>query len=194
MFFNSSSNQFHKDQGHYNGGDLFAFTLGEVVVSMGIGMALLGFAALTMVSLYQDFTGAMAYRNIHENARLSLAFLSRDIRSASNLVAFASSDITLNVVNSDGSVGSVRYQLINNNLQRTATTGAVTVTNMLTDNVTSVNFERWTDPGTPATQNSNTYEIRVELTITNLSNLRVISATDLLQSRALMRNKLTSKS
>ncbi len=165
------------------------FTLVEVMIVMGIGVTMLGMASLSTVELYKAFSGAVDYRNIHENARQSLAYLSRDIRAASNLVSFATSDITLNVVNSTGGLSSVRYQLVNNNLQRTATTGSVVLTNLLTDNVTLIAFEPWTNPGSPSSTVADTFEIRVSLTVTNTAPFRSVAATDLLQVRALMRNK-----
>ncbi|MDD2708563.1 MAG: prepilin-type N-terminal cleavage/methylation domain-containing protein [Verrucomicrobiae bacterium] len=163
-----------------------AFTLVEVMVAMGIGVAMMGAVTLASIELYKNFSAGINYRNVHENARTSLAYLSRDIRSASNLVNFASNDITMDVVNSGGGVSRVRYQLVSQNLIRTVTVSGSTLQKQLTDNVTTINFERYTKPGTPATSNANTYEIRVSLVITNSSAFRV--ASDLLQTRVRLRN------
>ncbi len=168
--------------------DQLAMTLLEIMIAMTIGVTMLGMAVASSVELYKNFAAATAYRNIHEDARKSLAFISRDIRSASNVSSFASSAITLQVINSTGAVDTIRYQLINSNLVRSVTTGTSTfTTNLLTDNVTYVNFERWTNPGAPASDNTDTYEIRASLTVTNSSSFRISS--DLLQTRVLMRNK-----
>lgn len=178
-----------------------AMTLVEIMISMTIGVTMIGLTVGTMTELYKNFAAAEAYRNVHKEARRSLAFLTRDIRAATNLVAFSptsgnsANDITFSVLNSMGAVDTVNYKLVANNLQRTATSGGVTTTtNLLTENVTTVSFERWTNPGAQATngtyasQLSKTYEIRVSLQITN--NFTFFrTASDLLQARVLMRNK-----
>lgn len=169
---------------------LSAFTLAEVLVAMGIGVAMLGAVMLSSIELYKNISAGADYRNIHKNARDSLAYLSRDIRSCSNVYSFATDNLALDIVNSSGGISRVQYQLVNQNLTRTETTppsGGVSTQKTLSDNITSVDFERWTKPGTPATSSANTYEIRVFLTMTNSSPFR--SASDLLQTRVCLRNK-----
>lgn len=165
-----------------------AFTLVETMVAAGVGVTMLGMATLVMVDLYKDFAAASAYCRVHEQARRSMAFMSRDLRATSNVVAFSTTDLQLAVLNATGGVSTVRYRLVNQNLQRTSVSGSsVTTTNLLTDDVTSVVFERWTKPGTLAISTTNTFEIRAYITITNSSSFRV--ASDLLQTRIRLRNK-----
>ncbi len=158
------------------------------MVAVGIGVTMLGMSTLVTVDLFKDFAAATAYRDVHEQARRSLAYLSRDLRATSNVVSLASSDMTLAVLDATGGVDTVRYSLVNQNLQRTSVAGgSMMTTNLLTDDVTTVVFDPWTKPGTAATSTANTFEIRVYLTITNTSSFRV--ASDLLQTRVRLRNK-----
>jgi hypothetical protein len=112
--------------------------------------------------------------------------MSKDIRSATQVASFSGNDdITFQVMQSDGTVRNIRYSLSGQRLLRNDQTANSTI--QLTDSVTSVLFERWNNPGQMATSASDTYEVRVYLTITN-SGLFTF-ATDLLQTRVLMRNK-----
>jgi prepilin-type N-terminal cleavage/methylation domain-containing protein len=163
------------------------FTLVEAMVAMTVGATMIGLATLTSVDLLKSFTAANEYRNIHENARRSLAFMTRDFRSATNLVSFASNDITISILDSTGGIDTVRYYLVSSNLTRRLTSGGTSTNITLTDHVTSISFERWTNPGQIASNTTNTYELRAYLTITNSGTFR--KTTDLLQSRVLMRNK-----
>ncbi len=169
-------------------------TLVEMMIAMTIGVTILGLATGTTVDLYKSFAAAEAYRNVHKEARRSLEFLSRDIRASSNLNAWASNDITLAVMNSTGVIDTVNYKLVNNDLQRTVTSGGVTsITNLLTEHVTQIIFEPWTNPGVYSTNSAGVvdpnkaYEIRTTLFITNTTYFRISS--DLIQTRAKMRNK-----
>jgi len=164
-----------------------AFTLSEMMIATTIGVSLLGMATLSSVGLMKNFASATAYRNVHNDARKALASMNRDFRASTNLTAFASDDITLTVMDISGTAATCRYRLVNGVLQRTYTLGATTTTKDLTKNVTGVTFERWNNPGTTATSNTDTYELRVALTVTNTSAFHVV--TDLLQTRVLMRNK-----
>ena len=172
-----------------------AMTLVEMMIAMAVGVTILGMATGTTVELYKNFAAAEAYRNVHKEARRSLEYLSHDIRASSSLSNFVgTSEITLNVLNTTGGTDSVNYKLVGLNLQRTVASGGVTfTTNLLTEHVTNIAFERWTNPGIPATngttaaQSADTYEIRASLFITNTTVFRVSS--DLLQTRAKMRNK-----
>jgi type II secretory pathway component PulJ len=149
-----------------------AFTLSEVMISVGVGSGMLAISILSSVDLMKRYESATQYRNLHENARQSMAIMSKDIRS-------------FQVMQSDGTVRNIRYSLSGQRLLRNDQTANSTI--QLTDSVTSVLFERWNNPGQMATSASDTYEVRVYLTITN-SGLFTF-ATDLLQTRVLMRNK-----
>lgn len=168
-----------------------SFTLIEVVVSVGVGCLLLGMVSVIFVEMMKKFEVATQFRNIHENARQSLAVITKDIRSSTNLSNFTgSNDITLKVKQADGTIHDVRYFLSGQNLMRTDS--ALAQTRKLTESVTTVDFQRWNNPGVLASGASDTFEIRVYLTITNDWAFNVAGeniATDLLQSRALMRNK-----
>jgi hypothetical protein len=163
-----------------------AFTLLEIMVGMAIGISLVGMVTISSATLFRDFRAANEYRNIHENARYSLAYLSRDIRCGISCTAFSSNDITLSILGINGTTNTVRYYLSSQNLMRAETIGGVTTTKQMTDNITNITFERYTNPGAPATTLADTYEIRALFYVTN-SNARV--ASDLLQTRVLMRNK-----
>lgn len=173
----------HKVRGH--GG----FTFVEILITTSIGVTMIGIAVLSSVGLMKNIASATAYRNVHENARQAIAFINRDIRASSNLTSFASNDITLGVVDQSAAAATCRYQLVSGSLIRVYTVGGTTTTNTLTDNVTQVTFERWNNPGTTASNNTDTYEIRVSLTVTNASSVAMYNARDTLQTRVLMRNK-----
>jgi hypothetical protein len=163
-----------------------AFTLSEVMISVGVGSGMLAISILSSVDLMKRYESATQYRNLHENARQSMAIMSKDIRSATQVASFSGNDdITFQVMQSDGTVRNIRYSLSGQRLLRNDQTANSTI--QLTDSVTSVLFERWNNPGQMATSASDTYEVRVYLTITN-SGLFTF-ATDLLQTRVLMRNK-----
>ena len=174
-------------QGKFRRRNLLAVSLVETMVAMAVGVTAIGLTVAATTDLYKKFTAASAYRNIHKDARKALAFISRDIRSATNLTSFATSDITMDVMDSSSAIASIRYQLINDNLIRTKTLSGVITTNSLTENVTAITFERWNNPGVLAANNTETHEIRVYLTVTNAYAFRTVS--DLLQTRVLMRNK-----
>lgn len=177
MFFKLSTNPRRKRGG---------FTLTEMMISVGIGVTMLGAATQIMVELYKNFAAAEAYRNVHESARRSLALISKDLRGATNLATYTSaSDINLIVVDGTGT-NNVHYYLSSQNLMRTVN-NTVTAKDQLTRDVTSIVFERWTKPGTATAVNATTYEIRCFMTITNQGTFRV--ASDLLQTRIRFRNK-----
>ncbi len=159
-----------------------------MMVAATIGVTMLGLSMSAMVQLYKQYSAAQAYRNIHENARHSLALMSKDLRSSIGLSSFASNDVTFSVLDSSGGTNAVRYWLQSGNLIRSFTPGSGSAaTEQLTDNVTSISFERWERPGQPAYDNSSAFEVRAFLTISNTSFFQIES--DLLQTRILMRNK-----
>jgi hypothetical protein len=168
-----------------------SFTLVEVIISVGVGCLMLGMVCVISAEMMKKMEVATQFRNIHENARRSLAVLTKDIRSSTNLVSYSgNNDITLKVKQSDGTIHDVHYYLSGAYLMRTDSTASHT--DQLTDSVTSIDFQRWNNPGILATGASDTFEIRVYLTITNDWAFNVAGeniATDLLQARALMRNK-----
>lgn len=170
---------------------LRGFTLVEMVIAVGVGCMMLGMVSLIFVEMMKKFEVTSQFRNIHENARHSLALLTRDIRCSTNLSSYTgSNDITLKVKQSDDTIHDIRYYLSGNNLMRND--AQLGVTTKLTDAVTTIDFQRWTNPGTLASGSSDTYEIRVYLTLTNDWAFNVSGeniSTDLLQARALMRNK-----
>lgn len=163
-------------------------TLAEILVTTAIAGTMMSLSLGTMVQLYRSFGGMEAYRSVHENARRSMATFSRDIRSASALTSYASDDITFSAIDSSGGTNAIRYRVVNGFLQRTTGTGMSAQTQVLTENVTAVRFERWTRPGMLAANNTDSFEIRAVLVITNATFYRV--STDTLQTRVLMRNKV----
>lgn len=169
----------------------WGFTFIEVMIALALAISTIGVATVISVDLYKEFSAAIAYRNVHQNARKSLAYMSRDLRAGIALTAFATSDISFTKLSSTATTNTIRYYLSSQNLMRSETQASVTTTTNLTDNVTSVTFERWTNPGTPSTTLADTYEIRAFLTVTNsvVTNSVFRISTDLLQTRVLMRNK-----
>lgn len=165
------------------------FTLVEVLVASTVGAVMLGLAMDSYVHLLKNMSAATAYRSIHTDARKAMAYISRDIRATSNLLTFAAvDDITLQVVNSAGTIEQIQYHLVSQKLRRDNLT--TLVNNTLTENVTLLSFSRFTNPGQAASGNSTTYELRCELTVTNANvPFRSMAATDLLQTRGLFRNK-----
>jgi type II secretory pathway component PulJ len=173
---------------------LAAFTLSEVMIAATIGATMMGLAIMTTTNLYKDWTSANAYRDIHENARRSIAVLSRDIRSGVQVSTINPTNLSLSVVGLTGTTNSVQYFLqpstVDTNMNvlvRVENAGGTAVTNVLTDHATYVNFQYWANPGTLATSAGETFEVRAYLAITNTSTFRISS--DLLQTRVLMRNK-----
>ncbi len=74
-----------------------------MMISVTIGVTMLAASVEVMVELYKDFAAAEAYRNVHEEARRSMAYISRDLRGTTNLVTFSSpSDINLVVLDATG--------------------------------------------------------------------------------------------
>lgn len=173
---------------------LAAFTLVEVMIAATIGATMMGLAIMTTTNLYKDWSAANAYRDIHENARQSMAVLSRDIRSGVQVNNTNPTNLSLSVVGLTGTTNSVQYFLQPslsdtniNVLVRVETAGGSAVTNVLTDHATYINFQYWANPGTLAANPGETFEVRAYLAITNTSTFRISS--DLLQTRVLMRNK-----
>jgi prepilin-type N-terminal cleavage/methylation domain-containing protein len=173
---------------------LAGFTLTEIMIASTIGATMMGLAVMTTTNLYKDWSAANAYRDIHENARQSMAVLSRDIRSGVEVTSTNPTNLSLAVVGLTGTTNSVQYFLqpksgdTNMNvLVRIENAGGSVVTNVLTDHATYVNFQYWANPGNLATTAEETFEVRAYLAITNTSTFRISS--DLLQTRVLMRNK-----
>jgi hypothetical protein len=159
-----------------------------MLVTVAIVGTMMGLSFGTMVQLYRNFGAVDAYRSVHENARRSVAKLSSDLRSGSSLTSYATNDITFSAVDSSGNSKTVRYRVVSGLLNRTVTpsSGAAT-TEVLTENVTALSFERWTRPGLPAAVNDDAFEVRAVLGITNAAFYRI--STDTLQTRVKMRNK-----
>lgn len=163
-------------------------TLAETLVTTAIVGTMMGLALQTMVQLYRNFGGMEAYRSVHENARRSVAIFSRDLRAGAALTSYASNDVTFTAVDSGGTNQTIRYRVQSGLLNRTVTSGTgVANTDVLTENVTAVHFERWTRPGVPAAYNPDAFEVRAVLSITNTAFYRI--STDTLQTRVRMRNK-----
>ncbi len=168
-----------------------AFTLSEMMIASTIAVTVMGLAVASSIGLFKNFIAVENYRNIHDEARRSLALINRDIRASSNLTFTSSNNVTLGVMNSAGTIDTVQYRLQGLFLQRTITPagGGAATTETLTTNITTVTFERWTNPGTLATTDANTYELRVSMMVSNTSAFKAVEVSDLLQTRVLMRNK-----
>lgn len=175
-----------------------SFTLAEVMVAMTIGMIMMALTIGTSVDLYKDLSAANAYRNIHENARKSLAYLSRDLRAAISVGSVNSTNLQMTVINTSSSgaviTNAIRYYLKTSTsdptikvLNRQVSSNGTTNETEMTDHATYVNFEYWSNPGNAAANAGETFEVRASLSITNTSAFRI--STDLLQTRVLMRNK-----
>ncbi len=171
-----------------------AFTLVEVMVAMAIGVTMIGLAMGASVDLYKDFTAANAYRGIHENARKSLAYLSRDLRSAIGVTSVNTTNLSMTVISITGTTNTISYSLKASTydpairvLNRQVTAAGVTTNIALTDHATDVTFEYWENPGNGAAVAGDVFEVRAVLFVTNTSGFRI--STDRLQTRVLMRNK-----
>lgn len=168
-------------------GRIAGYTVAEVVIAAGIGAIVAGVVLTTGVSLFREFTAESAYREVHQNARHAMAYLTRDLRAGAEMVGYTPTDITLRFINMYGHTNTVRYYLQNDRFMRREMGVGSTNELELTDNVTSVQFKRFTNPGAEATTLADTYELRAFLTITNRGSRRIVS--DLLQTRVLFRNK-----
>src|SRR5688572_21557396 len=83
------------------------FTLVEITIASFIGMAMIGMAVLTSVNLFKDLAAANAYRDIHENARRSLAMLSRDLRASIGVTGTNAVDLNMTAIGTDGTTNTI---------------------------------------------------------------------------------------
>ncbi len=158
-------------------------TFAEMMIATTIGVTVLVLATESFVTLYKNIYSATAYRNVHEDARRSLAWISKDVRASSNIVSWVSNDITLTTLDSTGGAANVRFYLSNSQLLRTSGSR----TNTLTQNLTSMDFSLYNKAGGTTTGLTNAYEVRAYLAVSNVSSYRISS--DILQTRVRMRNK-----
>jgi type II secretory pathway component PulJ len=165
-------------------------TLVEMLIATTIGVTMIGMAVLSSVDLYKNLAAAETYSLMHNEARQAIATISRDIRCAISNSTLSSSHLTLVTIDRLGATNTVNYVLQTNPLDPTTKNLIRTVsgtTNTLTSHATSVLFEYWNSPGNRATNAYDSVEVRVSLVITNTGSFRL--TTDLLQTRAKMRNK-----
>ena len=162
------------------------FTLVELMIAMTVGVLVIGLTMESFINLYKSMCSGWAYCTIHQDARSSLDWMSRDMRASTGVVAWISNDITVVSLDSTGGTANIRYMLNSNQLLRIYTLGS-TSTNKLTHNTVALTFQLYNKAGGLTTTPANTYEIRTYMQISNVSSYQTVG--DLLQTRIRMRNK-----
>lgn len=73
------------------------FTLVEMIISMAASSLVIAMAALSFTNLYKLYFIEQGYRNIHDDARKSVALIDRDVRRALTLTNMTGAQLPANV-------------------------------------------------------------------------------------------------
>jgi type II secretory pathway pseudopilin PulG len=72
-----------------------AFTIVELMISLGIGVILVAQACALWFYSTRSFAAQVAYTSLDQDSQRALDQLSRDVRQATNMVSFATNEIVL---------------------------------------------------------------------------------------------------
>lgn len=172
------------------------FTLTEIAVSSALSSVLVLAILMSYSMTTRGFTAAGNYSDLERDARVTLDNLSRDARIATGLVSYAASDISLAVPTNFSTSGAitgsktVRYYrgsgANTNRLYRLD----VGKTNVIADNVTSVNFIAYDrNLSTNGISASDCKLLQVDITLRKYT-LENPNTEQILSARIVLRNKL----
>ncbi len=194
------------------------FTLVEVIISMGVSAIFLAMATVTYVNFYRIFYTQLGYRDIHDDARKTVAIIDRDVRkclSLANVGGFAypnsvSSNFSTNFLGlfipaaTDGSQSQqyILYRTANKQVRGydtpvavlyrdvyTNTAGSPILSQQITRYPVNIDFSFFKDPGQRATTALVDDTVEVRTFLMISNQVMKTISTDRIQVRSKIRNK-----
>ncbi|HEV2319068.1 MAG TPA: prepilin-type N-terminal cleavage/methylation domain-containing protein [Verrucomicrobiae bacterium] len=120
------------------------FTVVEMIVAMTAGMIVLGAITWTSITLSHSLAAVSNYYQLDAASRNTLDTMSRDIRNASDVTAFSSTNFTMTGINSQGTPYTFTYNWDGSNLWRTFAIGTSTYTYLMLSNCNFLAFSNFT--------------------------------------------------
>ena len=165
------------------------FTLAEVLVAISLAGMVLAFSVGSLVFLARTSKGTWNYQEMNVQSRFALEKFASDARMTADVNTASSSQVSLEVYNSDGSTTTVVYQFIDDRDVFVRIVGGVE--EVLLEDVDTLDLKYYTLRRELTTSRLAVKEIQLEAVMQR----EVLSATntnEIISARFMMRNRSVS--